>query len=120
MSGPTEPGKSKSESAGTERRVRVRHLTDRESLCQRGEGRLDHAWWLARIVDISTTGIGVILRQRFPSGTLLTIELQNSGGDVSRTLQTRVVHATPHLDGGWVLGCEFVNPLTEQDLRSLL
>jgi hypothetical protein len=120
MSGPTEPDMSKSESAGNERRVRVRHQTDRESLCQRGEGRLDHAWWLARIVDISSTGIGVVLRQRFPAGTMLTIELQNSAGDVSRTLQTRVIHTTPHPDGGWVLGCEFVSPLSEEDLKVLL
>ncbi len=120
MAGPTERGKSPSHPAGAERRVRVRHVTDRDSMCQRGEGRLDQAWWMARIVDISTTGIGVILRQRFPSGTLLTIEMQNSAGDLSRTLQTKVVHTTPHPEGGWVSGCTFVNPLTEEDLKVLL
>ena len=71
-------------------------------------------------MDISTTGIGIILRQGFPSGTMLTIELQNTAGDVSRTLQTKVVHTTPHPEGGWVSGCEFVNPLTEDDLKLLL
>ncbi len=120
MSGLSEHGTSQSESAGAERRVRVRYPTDRESLCQRGEGRLDHAWWLARVVDISSTGIGIILRQKFPSGTLLTIELQNSSGDLSRTLQTKVVHTTTHPEGGWVLGCAFVNPLTEDDLKVFL
>src|SRR6266849_6517258 len=117
MSDPNEPESPKSDSAGdSERRVRIRYPTDRESLCQRGEGRLDLAWWSARILDISTTGIGVILRQKFPSGTMLTVELQNSAGDVSRTLQTHVVHTTPHPEGGWVLGCAFDNPLTEEDL----
>jgi hypothetical protein len=123
MSGPTERDKNPfalGESSGAERRVRVRYPTDRESLCQRGEGRLDHAWWLARVVDISTTGIGIILRQRFPNDTLLTIELQSSAGDVSRTLQTKVIHTTPHPEGGWVSGCAFVNPLTEEDLKVLL
>jgi len=120
MSGPNTPENPSRELSGSERRVRVRHPTDRESLCQPGEGRLDHAWWLARVVDISTTGIGVILRQKFPEGTLLTVELQNSAGDVSRTLQTRVIHTTPHPEGGWVSGCVFVNPLTEADLKTFL
>ena len=87
----------------------------RESMCQPGEGRLDQVWWLARITDISTTGIALVLqqlRQKFPAGTLLTVELQNWAGDVSRTLQTRVVHMTPHPEGGWIMGCAFVTPLT--------
>ena len=120
MSGPTEHGRLQSDSGGAERRVRVRHATDRDSMCQRGEGRLDQAWWMARVVDISTTGIGVILRQRFPSGTLLTIELQNSTGDLSRTLQSKVVHTTPSPEGGWVSGCAFISPLTEEELKVLL
>ena len=120
MSGPNAPENSSRELSGSERRVRVRHPTERESLCQPGEGRLDHAWWLARVVDISTTGIGVILRQKFAEGTLLTVELQNSAGDVSHTLQTRVIHTTPHPEGGWVSGCAFVNPLSEADLKAFL
>jgi hypothetical protein len=98
---PTMPGTT------ANRRARVRYLTDRESMCQPGEGRLDQAWWLARIADISTIGIGLVLRQlrqKFPAGTL----------------QTRVVHMTPHPEGGWVLGCEFVHPLTEEDVKALL
>ncbi len=110
-------------SGGRERRVRVRYPTDRESMCQPGEGRLDQAWWLARLTDISTTGIALVLRQlrqKFPAGTILTVELQNWTGDVSRTLPTRVVHMTPHPEGGWIMGCAFVNPLTEEELKALL
>ena len=108
---------------GSERRVRVRYPTDRESMCQPGEGRLDQVWWLARITDISTTGIALVLqqlRQKFPAGTLLTVELQNWAGDVSRTLQTRVVHMTPYPEGGWIMGCAFVTPLSEEELKALL
>jgi hypothetical protein len=124
MSESKDPGAPEPESpGGKERRVRVRYPTDRESMCQPGEGRLDQVWWLARITDISTTGIALVLqqlRQKFPAGTLLTVELQNWAGDVSRTLQARVVHMTPNPEGGWIMGCAFVTPLTEEDLKALL
>ena len=124
MSESKDVGAPKPESpGGKERRVRVRYPTDRESMCQPGEGRLDQVWWLARITDISSTGIALVLqqvRQKFPAGTLLTVELQNSAGDVSHTLQTRVIHTTPHPEGGWVSGCAFVNPLSEADLKAFL
>jgi len=110
-------------SSGRERRVRVRYPTDRELMCQPGEGRLDQAWWLGRIADISTTGIAIVLeqlRQKFSAGTLLTVELQNWAGDVSRTLPTRVIHMNPNPEGGWLLGCAFEKPLTEEELKALL
>jgi hypothetical protein len=124
MSDSKDLGAPKAESSGgRERRVRVRYPTDRESMCQPGEGRLDQAWWLARLTDISTTGIALVLRQlrqKFPAGTILTVELQNWTGDISRTLPTRVVHMTPHPEGGWIMGCAFVKPLTEEELKALL
>ena len=124
MSDSKDLGAPKDESSGGhERRVRVRYPTDRESMCQPGEGRLDQAWWLARLTDISTTGVALVLkqlRQKFPAGTILTVELQNWTGDVSRTLPTRVVHMTPHPEGGWIMGCAFVKPLTEEELKALL
>src|SRR5205807_7122870 len=87
MSDSKDHGAPKGESSGgRERRVRVRYPTDRESMCQPGEGRLDQAWWLARITDISTTGVALVLkqlRQKFPAGTILTVELQNWTGDIS-------------------------------------
>jgi hypothetical protein len=124
MSQSKELGPPKPESpSGRERRVRVRYPTDRELMCQPGDGRLDQVWWLGRVADISTTGIALVLqqlRQKFPAGTLLTVELQNWAGDVSRTLPTRVVHMTPNPEGGWLLGCAFEKPLTEEDLKALL
>ena len=60
----TKEGAPKGESPDDrERRVRVRYPTDRESMCQPGEGRLDQAWWLARLTDISTTGVALVLGQ---------------------------------------------------------
>jgi hypothetical protein len=124
MSNPKELDGPKVETpAGRERRVRVRYPAARESMCQPGEGRLDQVWWLARITDMSTTGIALVLgqvRQRFPAGTMLTVELQNWSGDTSRTLPTRVIHMTPHPDGGWIMGCAFVNPLSEEELKTFL
>ena len=71
-------------------------------------------------LEIHQSRLELRFRQKFPAGTLLTVELQNWAGDVSRTLQTRVVHMTPHPEGGWIMGCAFVTPLNEEELKALL
>ncbi len=121
MSDPSISGPSNSESQPEpDRRARVRFPSHLETLCQPGSGRLDYAWWMSKVSDISRSGIGLILRQKFTAGTVLAVEIQNSKGDVLRTLQATVVHATAWPEGGWILGCAFVDPLTEQELQAVL
>jgi hypothetical protein len=40
--------------------------------------------------------------------------------DASLLLPVRAVHATPDKNGLWIIGCEFIFPLSEEDLQVCL
>jgi hypothetical protein len=74
-----------------------------------------------RAVNASALGVTLVLGRALPVGTdasLLNPRAPPGGRPVSRA---RVVHLTPHpQEGGWLVGCEFLEPLTEEELRSLV
>src|ERR1019366_2414970 len=71
--------------------------------------------WGAVVNDISAGGVGITLCYPFRPGTYLAVDLQSPGGMV-RTLMVRVLHVHDQTDGMWRLGCEFVKPLTQDDM----
>jgi hypothetical protein len=76
---------------------------------------------LARIRNITHGGIGLTCTRRFEVGTFVAIELQLPNQDFPRVVPARVVHArTERGRSGWFFGCEFVNKLSDEDLKSLL
>src|SRR5262249_32954563 len=111
-------GSSPPTTAG-ERRAWVRVRTELEALCQPGSGRLDSAWWLAKICDISVGGLGLVLRRRFEPGTILTVDLDSPARKMARTFQAQVRHATTGTDGTWVVGCALANRLSDEELEAL-
>ena len=76
--------------------------------------------WVARITDISATGIGLIFSSRIKPGTVLVITLQGANHKLSRPIPVRVMHATFLPDKTWRLGCSFVRKVNEEDLQALL
>jgi hypothetical protein len=78
---------------------------------------LDTAW-MGRVRDISRTGIGLSLRQRFDPGTALIIELSHRP-KVLRHLFVHVAHATEET-GRWIIGCTFDCPLSAEELEIFL
>ncbi len=72
-------------------------------------------WEAARGHDISSTGIGLSLTQPIEPGTLLAIDLEG----ISRLLLAHVMHATLQADGRFLVGCEFINPLSEEELLAV-
>ena len=75
--------------------------------------------WGAIVSDLSARGVGITLCYPFRPGTYLAVEMQSPGGKL-RTLMVRVLHVHDQSDGQWRLGCEFVKPLTESDMRLFL
>jgi hypothetical protein len=101
----------------------------------------------ALIHDLSAGGVGLLLAERLEVGTTIAIEV---GGDseAAQSRRARVVHTRPHaappdapwrpkahpllalvrrLLGGreraadcWFIGCQFDEPLTEEELRRLV
>src|SRR5438045_3153841 len=99
-----------------ERRAAVRYLCDLEAITHPLEQPAMLSWG-ARIENLSRTGVGVVVGYPFRPESLLAVEVQ--AGKTVRTLLARVVHVTDQV-GGWFLGCEFINPLNENELQALL
>jgi PilZ domain-containing protein len=73
----------------------------------------------AKVHDLSTDGVGLILEERVEPGTLLSVELENSLKSLFRTVLARVVHVRKQADA-WLVGCTFIRGLEngEVDLFS--
>jgi hypothetical protein len=102
---------------GTERRAAVRYPCTLASSCHTLTSRREDAW-TATVKDISLTGIGLLLGRRFEPGILLAVELPAEGAP--QLLLVRVVHTRSQGEGIWLIGCELVNPLTEDELQAVL
>lgn len=76
--------------------------------------------WGGTVKDVSGGGLKLALCFPFGPGTYLTVDLQRRDGASSRSLVCRVVHVHDHADGTWTLGCEFLKPLSENELELLL
>jgi hypothetical protein len=72
------------------------------------------------ILDLSKQGAGLLLTQPLTAGTLIVLHLKSTGGDRRYELPGRIVHATTQVAGDWLIGCEFADPLTPDDLEALL
>jgi hypothetical protein len=73
-----------------------------------------------RILNISAGGIGLVLRCQFFEGTLLHFELPQEMNLANPKILVRVVRVREQGDGNWLLGCEFADQLSEDDLGALL
>jgi hypothetical protein len=106
---------------GMERRARVRFLQSQDVYCQpkpfsSADGQ--PTGWLGKLWNISAGGLALVVNQRFEPGTVLAIEL-----GVNRavgSIVARVVHTTVSTGGRWIIGCQFLQPLSEEDLHTLL
>jgi hypothetical protein len=102
--------------ARPDRRASGRHPCTLETSClQPTDGQ--HSWD-ARVVDISSTGVGLLLERRFEPGTLLSFRLEGPAGGQSCNAFARVIHATRQSDGRWLLGCALVGELDAAQLRA--
>lgn len=101
-----------------ERRASVRYESSLKGSCQTLSVQRETSWE-ATVRDVSPEGIGLLLSRRFEPGALLSIELIDSRDDQSRLLLGRVAHATSRPEGGWLIGCILVSPLTEEDVQAL-
>lgn len=71
----------------------------------------------ARIQNISTDGIGLILTRDASAGSILVIDLTNKSQSFSKTMLVEVVHSTKQVGGAYLVGGAFLTPLTYEELR---
>jgi c-di-GMP-binding flagellar brake protein YcgR len=74
----------------------------------------------AQVLNVSATGIGLVVTQPVQVGTVLSLELHGNNDAARRTMLACVVHATERGTGEWALGCNFIRSLSEEDLHSLV
>jgi hypothetical protein len=99
-----------------DRRTDERHAIGVEATSRQVEGD-GSLYWGATVCDISRSGIGLNLCYPFRAGTYLAVDVTLGGRP--RTLQARVVHVQDLVDGTWHVGCEFLRPLSENELNAI-
>jgi hypothetical protein len=69
--------------------------------------------------DISVHGLCLILDHALPLGQQLVVQLrgQQRGGSLCRV--AKVQRVEPDGAGQWLVGCELITPLTNEQMRSL-
>jgi len=81
---------------------------------------VSHDFWQAAAHNLSAVGIGLRLGHNVEAGALVRVGLFNRSANLWLLKMMRVIHATPQTDGSWLVGCAFVQPLTNDQLKELL
>jgi hypothetical protein len=105
---------------GPELRVTERFSCDVAASCQPpADWKRGGQKWSARVRDVSSGGLCLLLKRRFERGAGLAIELPGSDPDSPSILLARVVHVEAESGGKWALGCQFISPLSDEELEAL-
>jgi len=75
-----------------------------------------HAW----LQNLSPLGMGVIMNKPLDHGMFVNIQLKSSSSKKSYNLAAHTIHSTSTPRGDWLVGFQFVVPLTGEDLEDLL
>ena len=76
--------------------------------------------WPARVMNLSSSGVGLSVNHSVEVGKLLNVELHAAGHGDGRTLLCCAVHVAELSGGEWLVGCNFITELEESDLNLLL
>jgi hypothetical protein len=74
----------------------------------------------AEVLNISASGIGLLVNPSLQAGSLLNIDLLDRNDRIIRTILACVVHTTARTGGDYAVGCNFIRELGEDELQSLM
>jgi hypothetical protein len=74
----------------------------------------------ARLVDISASGVGLLMDRPMEPETLLAVDLQNEDSSLVCSLLVEVRHSRAREEGDWLVGCAFARELRAGELKALL
>jgi serine/threonine protein kinase len=109
----------------SERRRSVRYPCTLPTVCDllisiHAEGEGAQESWPGTALDLSVSGVRLLLKRRFEPGTVVTVLLRGPDQALRRQLGMRVTWVERARDGQWLTGGTFVPPLERGDLRQLL
>ena len=64
----------------------------------------------AELVDLSPTGVGLVVEEKIEPGSALTVLLRQVNDKPDRAMLTCAVYLTERPDGKWAVGCQFLHP----------
>lgn len=77
------------------------------------------ASWAARVLDVSAGGVSLLVPRAFEGGTLLRVELPESGEAFGADLLVRVLRSKASGADCFILGCELAEQIDDEDLERL-
>jgi hypothetical protein len=80
----------------------------------------EQEWQRAWVLDISLTGVGLLLSRQLDPGLPVVVHLKSAAANKAFELSAIVCHASPQPDGDWVVGCKLNDKLTDEQLDALL
>jgi serine/threonine protein kinase len=76
--------------------------------------------WPGKVLNLSATGIGLLLDRRIEPGTVVGVVLESPDGSFQYRTELKMVRSIPSEGKKWFIGGAFVTPLEKGDLRKLL
>ena len=74
----------------------------------------------AWVIDLSQGGVGLLMARPLAVHTSLTLKLYGLVSKIAYEIQALVAHNTQQSDGDWLVGCQFVDALTSEQVDDLL
>ena len=112
-------GTHQAPSSPADQRAWVRHDCALQATYQR-IGAEDGRDYAAKVLNVSASGIGLLLQDPVTPGSLINLQLRNQQGALLRTILACVVHSTRRASQDGVVGCNFIRELSEDELHALL
>lgn len=72
------------------------------------------------VLDLSKGGAGILLGRPLVSGQEIFIQISSPSNNQKLEFGARVAHVTEKVTGEWIVGLEFLRPLTDDELDALL
>jgi serine/threonine protein kinase len=108
-----------------ERRVYLRYSSGMGTFCVvhtsvHAEADMAQDTWPATIEDVSRRGLALVLARRLERETVLTLELTVPGQKSPTSLLACVKRVQAQGFGHWLIGCEFPELLSDEQMQALL
>jgi c-di-GMP-binding flagellar brake protein YcgR len=112
-------GAGKAKAGEDDQRTWVRYDCSLTATYQRigEEGGPSHT---AQVLNVSASGVGLLLSEPAESGSLFSLSLHGERGQAVRSILACVVHTTARSTGELAAGCNFIRELSEAELQALV
>jgi hypothetical protein len=125
LAAPSKPVRTAAKRPDKDRRGAVRYdcalpISCTINLSVHGDAEEWQTKWDAQVVNLSVTGIGLVLQRRFEPRTVLRVDLKSIDGRVQQIREMQVVRVVRTDRGGWYHGGMLNDTLSKAELRQLL